>query len=153
AAPARRDGAEDRADRPRRLGALGLGTLAGDDRTGRNRAAAVLGRAIHAPAGRRAICGGRGAPPRAEGLPGQPWERPIARVRDTLTAVRALLGGERLPNPAPGGRPLRIGALPDAPVPMELAALSSASIRLAGELADAWTPFLWARSRLDDGRE
>jgi alkanesulfonate monooxygenase SsuD/methylene tetrahydromethanopterin reductase-like flavin-dependent oxidoreductase (luciferase family) len=96
---------------------------------------------------------GAGSPPLTEGLHGRQWERPIARVRETLTAVRALLGGERLPNPAPGGRPLRIGAVPDAPVPIELAALSSASIRLAGELADAWTPFLWARSRLDDGRE
>src|SRR5207249_2291017 len=32
-------------------------------------------------------------------------------------------------------------------------ALSSGSIRLAGELADGWVPFLWARSRMGDGRE
>jgi alkanesulfonate monooxygenase SsuD/methylene tetrahydromethanopterin reductase-like flavin-dependent oxidoreductase (luciferase family) len=38
------------------------------------------------------------------------------------------------------------------PVPIALAALSPASIRLAGELADAWVPFLWARSRIDEGR-
>jgi alkanesulfonate monooxygenase SsuD/methylene tetrahydromethanopterin reductase-like flavin-dependent oxidoreductase (luciferase family) len=37
-------------------------------------------------------------------------------------------------------------------VPIALAALSSGSIRLAGELADAWSPFLWARSRLEEGR-
>jgi alkanesulfonate monooxygenase SsuD/methylene tetrahydromethanopterin reductase-like flavin-dependent oxidoreductase (luciferase family) len=35
---------------------------------------------------------------------------------------------------------------------MELAALSPTSIRLAGELADGWLPFLWARSRIGDGR-
>jgi alkanesulfonate monooxygenase SsuD/methylene tetrahydromethanopterin reductase-like flavin-dependent oxidoreductase (luciferase family) len=80
------------------------------------------------------------------------WNRPLARLRDTLTAVRALLAGERLPNPAPGARPLRLGALPEVPVPIALAALSPASIRLAGELADAWSPFLWSRSRLAEGR-
>ena len=37
-------------------------------------------------------------------------------------------------------------------MPVALAALSPASVRLAGELADAWTPFLWARSRLPEGR-
>ena len=33
-----------------------------------------------------------------------------------------------------------------------MAALAPPSIRVAGELADVWLPFLWARSRLDDGR-
>ena len=37
-------------------------------------------------------------------------------------------------------------------MPIGLAALSPGSIRLAGELADAWAPFLWARSRLPEGR-
>jgi alkanesulfonate monooxygenase SsuD/methylene tetrahydromethanopterin reductase-like flavin-dependent oxidoreductase (luciferase family) len=46
-----------------------------------------------------------------------------------------------------------LAALPDAPVPITLAALSAGSIRLAGELADAWGPFLWARSRLQEGLE
>jgi alkanesulfonate monooxygenase SsuD/methylene tetrahydromethanopterin reductase-like flavin-dependent oxidoreductase (luciferase family) len=73
-------------------------------------------------------------------------------MRQTLTAVRKLLAGERLPTPARGARPLRLGVLPDVPVPIVLAALSEGSIRLAGELADGWVPFLWARSRLDDGR-
>ena len=62
--------------------------------------------------------------------------------------MRALLAGERLPNPARGARPLRLGVLPDVPVPIVLAALGAGSIRLAGELADGWAPFLWARSRL-----
>ena len=66
--------------------------------------------------------------------------------------MRALLGGERLPDPAPGARPLRLGVVPDGAVPLALAALSPGSIRLAGELADRWAPFLWARSRLDEGR-
>ena len=97
----------------------------------------------------RALLAGhrRGSPPLAEGLHGVPWERPLGRLRDTVTAVRALLTGERLPAPAGGARPLRLGVIPEPPVPIVLAALAPGSIRLAGELADAWAPFLWARSR------
>jgi alkanesulfonate monooxygenase SsuD/methylene tetrahydromethanopterin reductase-like flavin-dependent oxidoreductase (luciferase family) len=96
---------------------------------------------------------GAGSPPLAEGLHGLAYERPLDRLRATLTAVRALLDGERLPEPAAGARALRLGAPPETRVPIALAALSPGSMRLAGELADAWAPFLWARSRLADGRE
>jgi alkanesulfonate monooxygenase SsuD/methylene tetrahydromethanopterin reductase-like flavin-dependent oxidoreductase (luciferase family) len=102
--------------------------------------------------GRFSLGIGAGSPPLTEGLHGIAWEEPVARLRETLTAVRALLAGERLLRPAAEARPLRLGALPDQPVPLALAALSPASIRLAGELADAWTPFLWGRSRVEEGR-
>lgn len=95
---------------------------------------------------------GASSSPLTEGFHGIPFERPVAQLRHTLTTVRALLAGDRLPAPAGDARPLRLGLLPEAPVPIALAALSPASIRLAGELADAWVPFLWARSRLADGR-
>ncbi|HTX09548.1 MAG TPA: LLM class flavin-dependent oxidoreductase [Solirubrobacteraceae bacterium] len=95
---------------------------------------------------------GAGSPPMAEGFHGLRWEGPLTRLRRTVIAVRALLAGERLPDPADGARPLRLGAVPDVQVPIVLAALSPASIRLAGELADEWQPFLWARSRVEDGR-
>ena len=102
--------------------------------------------------GRFSLGLGAGSPPLTEGFHGIAWEAPLARLRRTLTAVRALLAGERLPDPAAGARPLRLGVLPEVPVPIGLAALSPGSIRLAGELADAWAPFLWARSRLPEGR-
>ena len=102
--------------------------------------------------GRFSLGIGAGSPPLTEGFHGIAWERPLARLRETLTAVRALLSGDRLPNPARDARPLRLGVLPDVPVPITLAALSSGSIRLAGELADGWAPFLWARSRVQEGR-
>jgi alkanesulfonate monooxygenase SsuD/methylene tetrahydromethanopterin reductase-like flavin-dependent oxidoreductase (luciferase family) len=95
---------------------------------------------------------GASSPPLTEGFHGIAWERPAARLRSTLSAVRALLDGERMPSPAPDARALRLGVVPDARVPIALAALSASSIRLAGELADEWSPFLWARSRLDEGR-
>jgi alkanesulfonate monooxygenase SsuD/methylene tetrahydromethanopterin reductase-like flavin-dependent oxidoreductase (luciferase family) len=102
--------------------------------------------------GRFSLGIGAGSPPLTEGFHGVAWDRPVTRLRDTVTAVRALLAGHRLPNPAAGARPLRLGVLPDQPVPIALAALAPASIRLAGELADSWAPFLWARSRVEEGR-
>jgi alkanesulfonate monooxygenase SsuD/methylene tetrahydromethanopterin reductase-like flavin-dependent oxidoreductase (luciferase family) len=102
--------------------------------------------------GRFSLGIGASSPPLTEGFHGVTWDRPVAHLRRTLTAVRALLAGDRLPDPAGDARPLRLGVVPETPIPIVLAALSPASIRLAGELADAWIPFLWARSRINDGR-
>ena len=102
--------------------------------------------------GRFSLGIGASSPPLTEGFHGIPWDRPLTRLRQTLTAVRALFRGDRLPDGAGEARPLRLGVAPDPPIPIGLAALSPGSIRLAGELADGWVPFLWARSRLHDGR-
>lgn len=112
-------------------------------------AAASLQRAS---GGRFALGLGASSPPLVEGLHGIVWEQPVDRLRTTLVAVRALLGGARLPLDREHVRALRLGAPPEQPVPILLAALAPASVRLAGELADHWLPFLWARSRLADGR-
>ena len=112
-------------------------------------AAASLQRAS---GGRFALGLGASSPPLVEGLHGLTWQEPLARMRTTLVAVRALLEGGRLPLEREGVRPLRLGEPPARPVPILLAALAPASVRLAGELADHWLPFLWARSRLPDGR-
>src|SRR3954471_14511161 len=131
---------------------LGTGVISVWGRTPASIALAAAG-LQRAPGGRFSLGLGAGSPPLTEGLHGVPWERTVARLRGTLIAVRALLAGDRLPHPAAGARPLRLGTIPDAPVPIALAALAEPSIRLAGELADEWAPFLWARSRLAEGRE
>jgi alkanesulfonate monooxygenase SsuD/methylene tetrahydromethanopterin reductase-like flavin-dependent oxidoreductase (luciferase family) len=112
-----------------------------------------------AAAGLQRVSGGRfslglgaSSPPLVEGLHGPTWEQPVERMRTTLISVRSLLRGDRIPLDREGVRPLRLGATPDRPVPILLGALSPASVHLAGELADEWLPFLWARSRLPDGR-
>src|SRR5829696_5224294 len=105
-----------------------------------------------ASGGRFALGLGASSPPLVEGLHGITWQQPVNRMRTTLVAVRALLDGARLPLDRENVRPLRLGAPPEQPVPILLAALAPASVRLAGELADHWVPFLWARSRLADGR-
>jgi alkanesulfonate monooxygenase SsuD/methylene tetrahydromethanopterin reductase-like flavin-dependent oxidoreductase (luciferase family) len=112
-------------------------------------AAASLQRAS---GGRFALGLGASSPPLVEGLHGIAWQQPVERVRTTLVAVRALLDGARLPLDRDDVRPLRLGAPPEARVPILLAALAPSSVRLAGELADHWLPFLWARSRIPDGR-
>lgn len=112
-------------------------------------AAASLQRAS---GGRFALGLGASSPPLVEGLHGLTWQSPLERMRTTLISVRALLAGDRLPLERDGVRSLRLGTVPDRPIPIVLAALAPASVRLAGELADGWLPFLWARSRLADGR-
>ena len=112
-------------------------------------AAASLQRASD---GRFALGLGASSPPLVEGLHGLTWQQPVSRMRNTLVAVRALLDGARLPLDREDVRPLRLGAAPERRIPILLAALAPSSIRLAGELADDWLPFLWARSRLHDGR-
>jgi alkanesulfonate monooxygenase SsuD/methylene tetrahydromethanopterin reductase-like flavin-dependent oxidoreductase (luciferase family) len=112
-------------------------------------AAASLQRAS---GGRFTLGLGASSPPLVEGLHGLTWERPVDRLRATLVAVRALLSGGRVPLERDDVRPLRLGVPVEPPVPIVLAALAPASIRLAGELADEWLPFLWARGRIADGR-
>jgi alkanesulfonate monooxygenase SsuD/methylene tetrahydromethanopterin reductase-like flavin-dependent oxidoreductase (luciferase family) len=106
----------------------------------------------HASAGRFALGLGASSPPLVEGLHGMTWGQPVGQMRATVVAVKALLEGERVPLDREHVRALRLGAPPPSPVPILLAALAPASVRLAGEVADRWVPFLWARSRISDGR-
>jgi alkanesulfonate monooxygenase SsuD/methylene tetrahydromethanopterin reductase-like flavin-dependent oxidoreductase (luciferase family) len=139
------------AQRTRRIG-LGTGVISAWGRTAATIAMGATG-LQRCSANRFTLGIGAGSPPLTEGLHGMIWGPPLRCLRETLTAVRALLAGQRLPSPAAGARPLRLGTVAGVPVPIALAALSPGSIRLAGELADAWTPFLWARSRIHQGRD
>ena len=130
---------------------LGTGVLPVWSRTPAAIAMAAAG-LQRASDGRFALGLGASSPPLVEGLHGITWQQPLDRMRTTLVAVRALLEGHRLPLEREHVRPLRLGAPPERRVPILLAALAPASVRLAGELADHWLPFLWARSRLHDGR-
>ncbi len=95
---------------------------------------------------------GASTPPLTEGLHDVPFRAPTARLRRTLTQVRTLLRGERIPLEAvTDARPLKLNLPPGPDVPIYLAALADESIRLAGELADGWMPFLYPRSHLAAG--
>lgn len=87
-----------------------------------------------------------------EGLHDVPFAAPVARMRQVITQVRALLRGERVPLAVtPGARPLKLNVPSGQAAPIYLAALTDASIRLAGELTDGWIPFLYPVSRLAEG--
>ena len=86
-----------------------------------------------------------------EGLHDTPFRAPVERMRRTIVQVRTLLAGERLPLGTAGGRPLRLNMPPAPAVPIHLAGLASETIRLAGEVADGWLPFMFPRSRLAEG--
>jgi alkanesulfonate monooxygenase SsuD/methylene tetrahydromethanopterin reductase-like flavin-dependent oxidoreductase (luciferase family) len=130
---------------------LGTGVLPVWSRTPAAIAMAAAG-LQRASDGRFALGLGASSPPLVEGLHGITWQQPVNRMRTTIVAVRALLEGDRLPLDREHVRALRLGAPPVRRVPILLGALAPASVRLAGELADHWLPFLWARSRLPDGR-
>jgi alkanesulfonate monooxygenase SsuD/methylene tetrahydromethanopterin reductase-like flavin-dependent oxidoreductase (luciferase family) len=87
----------------------------------------------------------------AEGLHDVPFGDPYERLRGVVTQVRALLQGERIPLAATEARALRLNVAPHPDLPIYLAASSSKSIRIAGELCDGWIPFLFPRDHLADG--
>jgi alkanesulfonate monooxygenase SsuD/methylene tetrahydromethanopterin reductase-like flavin-dependent oxidoreductase (luciferase family) len=123
-----------------------------------NRSAATIAMAastLHAISGGRFVLGlGASTPQLAEGLHDTPFEAPIARMRRIVTQARALLRGERIPLAVTtSARALKLNVPPAPEVPIYLAALGDASTRLAGELADAWVPFLYPWSHLVTGVE
>ncbi|MGV1009972.1 MAG: LLM class flavin-dependent oxidoreductase [Dermatophilaceae bacterium] len=103
-----------------------------------------------ASGGRFVLGLGAGTAPITQGFHGQPWQAPVRKLRQTLVAVRTLLSGGRLPGVAQEVRALRLGCPPSTPVPIALAAITPASIRVAGVLPSSgcrfcfrllpWTP-------------
>ena len=114
---------------------------------------AMLATSLGEVSGGRFVLGlGAGSPQLAEGLHDVAFRAPVERLAETTRQVRRLLDGERLLTTAPGrSRPLRLAVRPSSGIPIQLAALGPEAVRLAGELADAWYPFLLPVSGLGDG--
>ncbi|GAA2474457.1 LLM class flavin-dependent oxidoreductase [Streptomyces longisporus] len=90
---------------------------------------------------------GASGPQVMEGLHGVPFARPLSRVRETVEIVRQVLDGGKLSYsgreftiPLPGGDavPMRLSTRAEHDIPLYLAALSPAMLRLTGEIADGW---------------
>jgi F420-dependent oxidoreductase-like protein len=100
---------------------------------------------LQALSGGRFVLGiGTSGPQVMEGWHGVRFDRPVRRTRETIEIVRKVVAGERLEYdgeiyrlPLPGGRAIR-SSLPPAHVPIHVAALGPANLRLTGELADGW---------------
>jgi F420-dependent oxidoreductase-like protein len=90
---------------------------------------------------------GASGPQVVEGLQGQPFARPLRRMRETVEIVRMAFRGEkleyageihRLPLPGGEGKALRLAQAPNPAIPIYLATLSPRMLELTGELADGW---------------
>lgn len=90
---------------------------------------------------------GASGPQVIEGLHGVSFARPLRRMRETVDIVQRLLGGGKLayagaeftiPLPGGGAVPMRLSMRAEHRVPLYLAALSPAMLRLTGEVADGW---------------
>jgi alkanesulfonate monooxygenase SsuD/methylene tetrahydromethanopterin reductase-like flavin-dependent oxidoreductase (luciferase family) len=114
---------------------------------------AMMATSLAEVSGGRFVLGlGAGSPPLAEGLHDVGFTDPVGRLSFVTRQVRHLLAGERLePVEERGTRPLRLAVTPEHEVPVHLASLGPESVRLTGELADGWAPFLLPRSGLASG--
>jgi F420-dependent oxidoreductase-like protein len=90
---------------------------------------------------------GASGPQVIEGLHGVAFGRPVTRMRETVEIVRLAASGARISYagreftiPLPGGavRPMRLSMRASYPIPVYLATLSPAMLRLTGEIADGW---------------
>jgi F420-dependent oxidoreductase-like protein len=90
---------------------------------------------------------GVSGPQVVEGLHGEAFASPLARLREYIEIVRMGLNGERishqgnrytLPLPGGEGKALRLSIPPKPDLPIYLATLGPKSLELTGELADGW---------------
>lgn len=114
---------------------------------------AMLATSLQEVSGGRFVLGlGAGSPPLAEGLHDVPFKAPVQKLGATTRQVRRLLNGERIESSVPdGSRPLKLAVRASSEIPICLAALGPRAIRLCGELADGWYPFLLPLSGMQEG--
>jgi alkanesulfonate monooxygenase SsuD/methylene tetrahydromethanopterin reductase-like flavin-dependent oxidoreductase (luciferase family) len=108
---------------------------------------AMSAMSVQALSGGRFVLGiGTSGPQVMEGSYGVRFDRPIQRTRETIEIIRAVSSGQRLeyqgevhilPLPGGEGRSIR-SLLPPAHIPIYVASLGPANLRLTGELADRW---------------
>ncbi|MBV8790078.1 MAG: LLM class flavin-dependent oxidoreductase [Mycobacterium sp.] len=90
---------------------------------------------------------GASGPQVIEGLHGVSFRRPLARISETVDIVRQVFAGGKISHsgkefqlPRPGGEavPMRLSTRPEHAIPIYLAALSPAMLKLTGRVADGW---------------
>jgi F420-dependent oxidoreductase-like protein len=108
---------------------------------------AMSAMALHQLSDGRFLLGvGTSGPQVMEGWHGVPFGKPVARTRETIEILRLITSGERLeydgdvhhlPLPDGEGKALR-SAAPPVHVPVYVASLGPANLRLTGAAADGW---------------
>jgi F420-dependent oxidoreductase-like protein len=108
---------------------------------------AMSAQSLQMLSGGRFVLGiGTSGPKVMEGWHGARFDRPVQRTRETIEIIRAITSGQRLDYhgeiyqlPLPGGRGGAIRSLmPPGHLPIYVASLGPANLRLTGELADGW---------------
>jgi len=123
----------------------------------------------HLSGGRFRLGLGMSGPQVVEGWHGSPYGKPLARTREYVEIVRAILrrdkpvefDGEYYTIPAPDGpgtsglgKPLKTIVHPLRPdLPIYLAAIGPKNVALAGEIADGWLPTFFSPQRMPMYRE
>ena len=108
---------------------------------------AMNAKSVHAISGGRCLLGvGTSGPQVIEGWHGVPFDKPVARTRETIEILHMIMAGERLvydgqifqlPLPNSQGRALR-PAHDVGKIPIYVASLGPANLRMTGALADGW---------------
>ena len=114
---------------------------------------------------------GTSGPQVVEGWHGQEWGKPVAKTREYVEIVRAIVRRERLEHhgehydiPVQGGtglgKPLKLLARPlRSEIPIYLAAIGPKAVEQTFEIADGWLPIFWSPEKaravfpLDRARE
>lgn len=101
----------------------------------------------HVSNGRFVLGLGASGPQVVEGLHGQPYGRPLERLKETVDVIRLAFAGEKieyhgnqieLPRRGGLGKALRIGQPPRPDIPIHLATLGPKALQFAGAAADGW---------------
>lgn len=110
--------------------------------------AAMSAMTISTMSGGRFVLGlGVSGPQVVEGLIGQPFARPLERLREYMEILRLAFAGEKLvydgnqyvlPRPGGQGKALRLAQPADDRIPIYLATLGPKSLELTGAMADGW---------------
>jgi len=105
--------------------------------------------------GRASLGLGVAHPGVVEGFHGMAFERPLARLAEYVTLIRRYLRGEAAPYEGTFFSPERTSFWaafePErASIPIYNAALGPANVRLTGELADGWIPYLYPLDRFEE---
>jgi len=88
---------------------------------------------------------GASGPQVIEGLHGQPFDKPLQRMRETVDIIRQAIAGDRISLhgnqfqiPRDTFTPMRLSMRAEHDIPLYIASLTPAMLRLTGELADGW---------------
>lgn len=126
--------------------------------------AAMTAMSLQALSGGRFLCGiGPSGPQVAEGWHGQPYGKPLTRTKEYVSIIRQIFArsgplahrGEhyQIPYVGPGatglGKPLKSIVHPNPDLKIYTAAIGTAGLRTAGEVADGVLPFLMSPEKAD----